>query len=240
MRPFLLTSAACLAIFNITGVAQTPDSAFDIATIKRYTPTNGVSAGAYYYPQRFTGVGTLRDFIQIAYDFPADRVAGGPPWLDSERFEIDGRTSVKVPPQRLMTMLQSLLTDRFALHVHRESRELPVYDLITLHNGLKIHPLADAAKPGGITSGRSLLRGQMTLADLARALSPTLGRPVIDRTGQTAKFEIKLQWSPDDSPGSTQPSIFTALQEQLGLKLQSTKGPVDVMVIDHANKPSAN
>jgi len=127
-------------------------------------------------------------------------------------------------------MLQTLLADRFKLAVRHEARELPVYALVVAKNGPKLR----AAEGGSMSSGPSMLRGQVPLSELAHYLSPSLGRTVLDRTGLAGTFEIKLEWMPDEE------SLFTAIQEQLGLRLESTKAAVDVLVIDRAEKPSEN
>ncbi len=140
----------------------------------------------------------------------------------------------------MMLMLQTLLAERFKLTIHRETKEIPIYALVAAKNGPRLQEAKDKDKIGSMSIGRGMLRGQTTLADLARYLSSSADRPVMDRTGLTAGFEINLQWSPDTSPEASGPSLFTAVQEQLGLKLESSKGPVELLVIDHAERPSGN
>jgi uncharacterized protein (TIGR03435 family) len=166
--------------------------------------------------------------------------------------------------QRLL-MFQQLLADRFRLALHRETRDLPVYTLVIAKNGSKLQEAkpgdtyADGMKdPDGKPFGRAgtMMRGNgrvigqgIPIADMVSALSEQLGRSVQDRTGLTGKYEIKLVWTPDEAqPGpdrgltadSPPPSLFTAIQEQLGLKLESRKAPVEVLVIDHVETPSEN
>jgi uncharacterized protein (TIGR03435 family) len=159
-------------------------------------------------------------------------------------------------------MLQALLADRFMLALHRETRELAVYSLVVAKNGPKIQeskPI-DAAPGGsngrggrggmgpGITARSGSIKGRsITLGSFADFLAAQLGRPVLDKTGLTSLYDLDLQWTPDDNelqspPGSAPngPAIFTAIQEQLGLKLESGKGPVEVIVIDHIERPSGN
>lgn len=235
MKHLLLLAAAGLALS-----AQSENPAFEVATIKPPDPNSHVMSGINAGRGRFTEIGTLRDLICTAYGIQDYQVAGGPSWLNSERFEVDGRPAASATRDQMAPMLRTLLTDRFKLATHRETKELPVYGLIPARNGPKLHEVTDKDKPGGITIGKGMLRGQMTLADLARFLSPAADRPVLDRTGFTPVFQIDLKWSSDDSPDTPTPSLFTAIQEQLGLKLESTKGPIEVLVIDHAEKPSEN
>jgi len=156
--------------------------------------------------------------------------------------------------------MQTLLADRFKLAIHRETKEMPIYELVAGKNGPK---LVAAPESGDQHKGQFRLgRGQMNLSsasmpDLADSLSRIVGRNVYDRTGIAGTYEIKLEWTPDEGQfpefkdhgdgkeGSaaapeTGPSIFAALQEQLGLKLEAAKGPVEVVVIDHIEKASEN
>jgi len=155
--------------------------------------------------------------------------------------------------------MQRLLADRFKLAIHRETKEMTIYALLAGKNISKLHPAADGGD--GQKSQFRIGRGQLnlqssTMAQLADALSKMVGRNVIDRTGIPGSFDIKLEWTPDPSEGGvrgpdgpkedtaavadTGPSIFTAIQEQLGLKLEGQKGPVEVVVIDHVEKASGN
>jgi bla regulator protein blaR1 len=162
--------------------------------------------------------------------------------------------------RQLRQMLQTLLADRFQLKLHRETRELPVYALVVAKGGPKLQP-SKSANNLQMTSGGA---GEMTfqgspISTLAIVLTWMTGRPVLDRTGLTGNYDFTLKWAPDEdqmqryraanagSPGNAAPSsdpgapsIFTELQEQLGLRLESTKGPVETLVVDHAEKPSEN
>jgi uncharacterized protein (TIGR03435 family) len=160
-------------------------------------------------------------------------------------------------------MLQALLADRFKLTVHRETKELPVFALVIAKNGLKIHESKAGDTPsarggrGGPGSfqvqgrGGPIVAEGVSLSTLVQFLSrQPLGRIVVDKTGLTGKYDFKLQWTPDDLAAATSedappsdspwPSLFTALQDQLGLKLEPQKGPVQTLVVDHAEKPSGN
>ena len=157
-------------------------------------------------------------------------------------------------------MMQALLADRFALNVHHEKKELPTYALVVMKSGLKLKP-ADPnntydnglKRPGGAargagsvdTNNTDLTAQAVPLSSLATFLAQKLSRPVDDKTGLTANYDFTLKWSPDEvaqdsQNANTPPSIYTALQEQLGLKLESTKGPVDTIVVDHIDPPTEN
>jgi uncharacterized protein (TIGR03435 family) len=154
-------------------------------------------------------------------------------------------------------MLQALLADRFRLKIHRETRELPIYALVIGKGGPKFKESAPDAKGtlGFLMGGvRASIRGsKMSTAQLAISLSREAGRPVLDQTGLSGNYEMTLEWIRDEpqviagSPGSavvppdlTGPSLFTAIQEQLGLKLEAKKGPIDMLIVDRAEKPSEN
>ncbi|HEV2618931.1 MAG TPA: TIGR03435 family protein [Acidobacteriaceae bacterium] len=196
--------------------------------------------------------------IEIAFGLPIgseSRVIGGPQWIDSDadRYEINAKiddadfaTMQKDPHQHLESLMeQSLLADRFHLKVHFETRELPVYTLVVAKGGPRLTP----AKPGevarltGTGDGQNnILTAQaMTIGQFVR--SPLLrpeGRMVLDRTGLTGAYDFTLKSSIAADPDSTGPSLFTAMEEQLGLKLLPTKAPTEVIVIDHIDRPGAN
>jgi uncharacterized protein (TIGR03435 family) len=223
-----------------------------------------------------------RRLLLIAYDLQDYQLSGDPPWADSEHYDVqakaDGNPSVR---EMEGPMLQVLLEDRFKLTLHRENRQLPVYELTIGKGGAKLQsskegsctPYSVDSPPPASTPGaprpnfcgfhmtpdyglnRTLDGKGITMAALAANLSRTyvslLGRNVIDRTGLTGGYDVHLKWAMDSlsapaglntAPPSdvTGPSIFTALQEQLGLKLESAKGPVEVLVIDHIERPSVN
>jgi uncharacterized protein (TIGR03435 family) len=183
------------------------------------------------------------------------QISGGPSWLDSDRFDIVAKPENRSTPAQVPQMVQSLLVDRFKLKFHRETKEMPVFALVVGKNGPKMKPTRpedDAARPNrGFQGGR----GELTalgadMAALTTRLSAIVGRPVIDRTALTGKFDFKLQWTPEnpvqmkspDEPvpdNEHGPSIFAAVQ-QLGLRLENQKGPVEIIVIDSVEKPTAN
>lgn len=201
-----------------------------------------------------------RDLIQIAYGMFADgvtqnphrpQVLDGPAWIDSETFDIVAKAEDNAPVARMYgPMMQSLLEDRFALKIHRETRQLPVYTLTTAKNGPKLHVTpaeSCAVNPCGrgsvrTVNGNTVMESHgVTIAVFAERLVETFNQPVIDRTGLTGLFDIHLEFAPYNAAAdATGASIFTAVQDQLGLKLTSEKGAVEVLVIDHIERPSPN
>jgi uncharacterized protein (TIGR03435 family) len=202
----------------------------------------------------------LNMLLQWAFAIPDTRIVGGPSWLGQAKFDIEATADPSVDDQlRKLTsaegrlqkqkMLQALLADRFQLQVHEESRQLPLYALVLAKNGPKFAP----SQVNGTTVDTrrteiSISGSDDTLALLADALARSLGRPVVNQTGLHGRYELDLKWAPDDvsRPGasggsdSDSPSLFTAIQEQLGLKLLPQKGPVSVLVLDHVEMPSEN
>jgi uncharacterized protein (TIGR03435 family) len=261
--PRCLLVAALLLAIAPAARAQTPTAPapiFDVAAIHLSGATDG-HHHIYNNPaeSRFrTGNLSLRDLIQYAYGLPDSQILGGPPWVDSTMFDIDAKADPSVDAQlhdlpteqaraEKQLMVQALIADRFQLKSHRETRQLPIFALVLAKAGPKFQP----SKVNGTTidTGRNRLHiagSDDTLSILARELAQTLGRVVINQTGLAGRYDLKLQWSPDDAATNgtadpnAPPDIFTAIQEQLGLKLESTKGPVPVLVIDSVHMPSAN
>ncbi len=208
--------------------------------------------------------------IAAAYGLPpsaANRIVGGPEWLrqgEQQQYEIEARiddasyaalTAMPIPQQReqIALMEQSLLADRLKLKVHFESREMPAYTLVAAKGGPKLTPAPEGelniltAMPHG--EGNGVIGKAVTMAQLSRSVllitSPSIGgRPVVDRTGLSGAFDFTLRWSADpqaaSDAGQDAPSLFTALQEQLGLKLVPAREPVELIVVEHIELPSAN
>lgn len=231
--------------------AQTSTPAFEVATIKSADPSSGGHTHINYPPgDRFSAINiTLLALMQWAYSMPEKQILDGPAWVDSTRFDIQAKADTD-EIKRLTSeqdrdlkrrMVQALLADRFHLTVHQETRVRPAYDLVVAKGGSKLQPTQSNGK--SIGTGRSHFNGQgLTMILIAEELSQITGRIVVDKTGLTDRYDLKLQWSPDDAPATdnSAPSLFTAIQEQLGLKLESAKEPVSVLVIDHIETPTPN
>jgi bla regulator protein blaR1 len=247
----------------VIALAQSPDrrKEFDVVSVKASAPDDHNGLMMQTLPGggiRFVGV-PLRMIMMSAYDVKAFQISGGPDWIRTERWDVlakvDG-VDGKLPFEQIPPMIQALIADRFGLRVHKETKVLPVYALSVDRKGSKL-----ALDEGG---GREVHNGNGTLAAkkigmdwFSEWLSRKLGRVVIDKTDLKGEYDYKLAWSPDPEEGNpdytgmppeaprahgetTGPSIFTALQEQLGLRLVSEKGAVEIVVIDSVARPSAN
>jgi uncharacterized protein (TIGR03435 family) len=233
------------------GYAQTASPSFEVATIKPAAPSNDGHTHINYPPDdRFSAQNiTLSALMQWAYGMPENQILDGPSWLSSTRFDIQA----KADPDQIKSltseqlrelkqqMLQTLFADRFHLKAHQETRVLPAYDLVVAKGGVKL--LSSKNNGNSVTIRRTYLNGEgLTINLIAKELSKITGRVVVDKTNLTGRYDLKLQWTPDDAPATddSAPSLFTAIQEQLGLKLESAKEPVPVLVIDHIEPPTPN
>lgn len=214
--------------------------AFSVASIKR---NDSVNANSYMsnlpgggFSSRFT---TLNRLILYAYRLKDYQLTGGPGWANSERYDIDAKADPTLSRDQVRLMIQNLLAERFQLKVRRDKKELSVYALSPSKSGIKFGKASDQPTSAfDVGTGRLTGYG-VSMADLADQLSLMLDRPVIDRTGMSGSFDLKLQYSPVENPvNPTSPSdgagpdILTAVEEQLGLRLEATKAAVDVLVID--------
>lgn len=228
--------------------AQSP--AFEVASIK----VNRSGDGRSGYPRLTNGRmtaqnATLKMTLQVAYGLSALQI-DGPGWMDSDRFDLEAKSPQGVPDSELMPMLQSLLMERFHLAAHRETKETPVYDLIVAKVGLKIAPFdPDHVPPTPPRNGAaSMIIGALTMSQLAYNITPAAGRPVLDKTGLNAvRYFCAVTFSPltaqseDSTPESGPLDIFRALEQQLGLKLEPAKEPLDILIVDHAERvPTEN
>jgi uncharacterized protein (TIGR03435 family) len=196
----------------------------------------------------------VETLIEFAYDVKSDHIFGLSGPVKDAHFDVqakvilkdDGR-STKLTDQQLQAMMIPLLAERFRLKAHVESRTLPIYELVVLHGGPKVKLSTEAAHSSSINmsannTDRILSAKAASMADLAQALSDLVHRQVVDKTGASGRADITLKWTDDEAvdQGGAVLSIFTALQEQLGFKLVSSKGPVDTLVIDHIEMPTEN
>jgi len=189
---------------------------------------------------------TLKTLIRRAWNLQGDQIIGGPGWLDTERFDIEARTSrpEKIGFPELKTLLQALLFDRFHLRTHAETRELTCYSLLVEKTAPKLKE--HTGDPGtSVNDNLGTEKAQMTADNVsmplfAGYLGARLDRIVVDQTGLKGGFDFRLEWTPQEAANPPGASIFAALREQLGLRLESQKNPVEVLVIDSAERPSAN
>lgn len=186
---------------------------------------------------------TTQEIIRGAYDVKDDQIVGAPVWLNSQRFDIDAKVDTSAPGQDEPVgehMIQVLLSSRFNLTVHRETKLIPAYELIIAGDGPKLRESDPASADSAlrvidIGNGRIMGR-EVPIATLARILSEQLGRPVLDNTQLSSHYDVLLQWTV--APEPAEPAILSAVQEQLGLKLVPHVMPKEFLVIDHVEAPS--
>jgi uncharacterized protein (TIGR03435 family) len=189
---------------------------------------------------------TLRTLIRNAYGALPFQLVGEPKWSESDRFDIDARNASgeQITQDSLKPLLQGLLADRFQLRAHWETREASIYALVVEDDGPKFKAHVDTSEGGMNTSrvpGKIVMRGTgISMTDLAGNLGFHLGRYVIDQTHLSGRFDFLLHWDPDAGEDSTEPTLATAMHEQLGLRLKPGRGPVQMLVIERAEKPSEN
>ncbi|GGG70682.1 TIGR03435 family protein [Edaphobacter dinghuensis] len=223
---------------------------FEVATIKPADPseTGNFIVGGH----RLVIEGqTVNDLISFAYAVHRKQIVNGPAWLETERFDIDGQADQPgvANLHQVQEMLQKLLQDRFGLKLHREKRDLPIYAITLAKGGPKLTPSPKNTYGLPTQSGHGQGGQQQrkftnnSMSDFALGMQNYMDRPVIDETNLPGRYDFILRWTPDNVPTTepgAPPGIFTAIQEELGLKLEATKGPADVLVIDHIERPSAN
>jgi bla regulator protein blaR1 len=233
---------------------------FEVATIKPSNPDRPGKAFTIRGRQFATFNTTLSDLITFAYGIHAKQITGGPGWVETEKYDLSAQPDGQGQPndRQWKIMIQKLLAERFKLAFHRDKKELSVYAMTVGKNGPKL--TKSEGNPSGLPG--LFFRGlgnlpvtNATMADFAGVMqTAVLDRPVVDQTGLTGRWDFTLKWTPDEfqfgglgvrvpAPANTAdapPDLFTAVQEQLGLKLESTKAPAEVFVVDRVEKPSEN
>jgi len=237
-------------IATIFATLSAQGQSFDVASVKSHKGPITYSADPAVHGRTVTGTAcALRDLIEYAYGVRSEQISGQPSWALSEHYDLDAKSEGEgtLTTAQSRQMVQTLLADRFQLKVHRETQEVSIYALVVGKSGPKFQASAPDATGGySVRAGEKGIhmeakRGSME--QLARQLSGAAGRPVVDKTGLTGTYVYTLDWFPADRtppPDLDAPDMFAALQEQLGLKLESTKGPIEKLVIDHVEKPSEN
>ena len=209
-------------------------------------PTNG----------QFSASGIAAKLVMmLAFDVQESQIVGGPDWLSSEKWDIDAKRDDQQShsPEETRAMLQKLLADRFALRMHRETQQRPAYLLTLAKGGPKFQPVREDRSTNVHVTPDSVRLEAAGIDRLTLVLATSLGRPVVDRTGLSGRYDLALVW--DDAPvpqggvqgldtpgtpGNDHGSIFTAIQDQLGLRLEPQRAPVDVIVIERMDRPSPN
>ena len=250
----------CPMALSAQNTDAAPRPAFEVISIK---PTQGQPMNSGFRRAsggmlNATNV-TARFLIEFAYDVREDQVSGGPSWLDSAHYEVvakppaapDAAGAARAGQSLVRLRTQSLLADRFHLVLHRDTKELPIFVLTVARNGPKGLRESTSGTPDFVNNGHHLNCQRVSMEMFARTfLASQTRRSVIDRTGIKGDFDFTLDWSPDEAPPGASPDaaagterfppFFQALEEQLGLKLERQKGPVEVLVVDHAEKPAEN
>jgi uncharacterized protein (TIGR03435 family) len=259
MHLALAICALSLAAEAVFGQSPSAPPAFESASVKPATPqphsqvisiVGGVQDGIEYRNV------SLRSLILAAYELEEYRVSG-PNWLATERFDVVATTSSRIPREAVSLMLRTLLEERFELKVHRAPKEMPVYALVVAKNGPKLQP-SNWPDPRQIMRGGHIQLTRCSIAQLIPLLSLAVDRPILDMTGLTGVYDMTLDFAFGQAPGKSRlsaasggsgdvsahgtmtdrnaggPSLFSALQKQLGLKLETRKAPVEILVVDHA------
>jgi uncharacterized protein (TIGR03435 family) len=267
MKSLIVPVALVLVVFSpqraVSAIPALRQAAsFEVASIRPSDPED--RSGKFIRmqnPQRFeTRNYTVKEMIAAAYNLPNRAISGGPEWIDSDRYNILATTTGNERPtsDQQMEMLRSLLGSRFNLTVHREEREQPVYELTVANNGPKLKETTAAPSEEYLINrmfndNHVLLPARrVTIAQFVAMLQrAVLDRAVVDKTGLTGKYDFDLEWTRDESQFEgliplaktdipPKPDLFAAMQEQLGLRLRSARGPVQVLVIDRAERPTEN
>jgi uncharacterized protein (TIGR03435 family) len=246
---------------SLQPMAADANPEFEVVTIKASDPNNRTVKQFRRYGRHVFTINTnVNDLITYAYGLHEKQIVGGPAWLNIDKFDIDGVPDVEggADYRQGKGMLQKLLADRFKLTFHRDKQELSVYALVVGKDGPKL--TQDTGGPRGVPGSNFNRPGVAgvrngTMGDFASWMQDyVLDRPVVDQTGLKGTFDFELKWTPDESQyggrgirvpppadnADAPPDLFTAIQEQLGLKLDATKASVNVLVIDHVEKPSPN
>jgi uncharacterized protein (TIGR03435 family) len=249
LKPALIFAIA------LAGYAQ-PGAApqFEVATVKTSPPPSGdlinINLGTLRNNSLTFANASLSDCLRFAYGIVSDDQLAGPDWIKSKevRFDIIAKTPPDTTREQAQLMLQRLLADRLKVRVHHEPRELPHLALVVGKKGPKMQAVASPAGDSRNPAVRGRIEGNaISMTMLATLLSRFERQTVIDATGLKALYALRLEWTPENAGPQTPdvlpagPSLFAAIQEQLGLRLESRKGPVDVVVVDRAEQvPTEN
>ena len=235
-----------IAAIALCAAAQRP--AFEAAAIK---PSKDADFGTHWRSRdNRLNIGnmTLKQLVAVAWSAKDFQVSGGPKWADSDRWNIDAKAETAVSDRQLMAMLQTLLAERFQLVLRQETKPMPAYALVVAKGGLKIKPAVGEGSSSNSHNGK-LSAEHITMEKLADLVQRQLRMPVVDETGVKDAFSFTLEWSvertragdsADAALAATGPTLFTALPEQLGVKLENRKVQMAAYVLERAEKPSEN
>jgi len=261
-----LVIVGCMTVLHSQSPTSTSPASFDVVSIKPVAAPPERRGGGFLPGGRFvTPNATLYALVQEAHDLKAYLlVNNGPSWITSDQFSIEAKATATSATQLLVAqmrpMLRDVLTERFKLRTHRESRELPIYNLVFARRDQRLGPrlrptridcataegreralavMADGHRPCGTIMSTGFFAADGV--DFKQVTGPFFDRPVINRTGLSGLFDWELKWTPEpDLAGFDGPALSTAFEQQLGLKLEAGRGPVEVLVIDSAERPTPN
>jgi uncharacterized protein (TIGR03435 family) len=255
-----------VGIFAFTGLliasSALSQASFEVAAIKPGDPNNRQSGVHWQTGGRVANTNaTVKTLIAFAYGLPEEQILGGQKWISSEEYSIVAKPDSDSPiPSgepgyiHVKTLFQNLLSDRFKVKVHNETRQGAVYNLTLMGSG-KLKEADSNTGPSLRTRAGHFIGTAVPVWALAQILSQQLARPVTDKTGLTGRYNFDLTYTLDplqadafgpptrnspSPPDDNSPSIFTALEDQLGLRLESTRGPIEVLIIDHVERPTEN
>jgi uncharacterized protein (TIGR03435 family) len=233
-------------------MARDADPDWDVVTVKPSDPNSNGGQRIRLHGQHVTLLDhTVENLLLIGYGVQKSQLADEPNWVKTERWNVDGVADVEGEPslRQLQEMMQKILAERFGLKLHHEQREMAVYALTVAKGGPKMTP--NSSDPNGWMDQQNSASGgrdvevlkNTSMADLALILQFRVDRPVVDQTALKGRYDLKLQWTTDETRAPADdapPGLFTAIQEQIGLKLEPAKAPADVLVIDQVERPGAN
>lgn len=249
IRSIVSSIAACLPAVSLYAQTQpkpTP-AILEVASVRQHSGAREFSDLSTSGTKVTVSALTLAEVIANAYSLRNDQIIGGPRWIAADLYDITTKAEGTSPltGEQSRQLLQAVLADRFRLECHRETRESSVYALVVGKDGSKLKHADNIGNNPGLPmttngAGKHIISWHSTMQQLALLLSSTAGRPVVDKTGLSGKYAFQLDWNATDAPDSDIPSIFTAVQQQLGLRLEPQRAPFEVLVIDNADRPSAN
>jgi len=239
-------------VLAIAAQAQQPAPRvqFEAVSVKPGDPAHGATSWSAPPGRLVARNTTLKNLVVNAYRLKEYQIEGGPLWMDSEKFDIDAKLPAGAVPGQIPTMLQAMLADRFKLEFRRETKTLREYALVVARGGPKLQAASEGGREGHLSqsyshAARKIEGFGIAMSSLADALMDSAGAPVLDRTGLKGQYNVTLEFAPqletfaDDLPEPL-PTVFSAVQIQLGLKLEEIKEPVEVFAIARVEKPAAN
>jgi uncharacterized protein (TIGR03435 family) len=254
MTPILVSAQDAAASAPAKPQAMTKDvnPDWDVATVKPSNPNDTWGQHIQMHGRYLALLDTTAEqFLLLGYGVQKSQVVGVPEWAKTEKWDVNGVPDAEGQPslKQMEEMIQRILAERFGLKLHREHREMPVFALAITKGGPKLAP--DTSDPNGLLKQQNWTGdGQhveqlknVSMAELTQILQFHVDRPVVDQTGLKGRYDLDLRWATDDGTASgadAPPGLFTAIQEQIGLKLEPVKAPADVLVIDKLEKPGAN